>query len=174
MTSESQGDTDPVAALRAAVDVMVFAPLGLGVKLVDDGPEAVRRIRQELSNARFIGRMAVDRGVQQARERTSSVVAPPGDRPPTETAPAPGPEPDPEVRQKLQAAVEVTASETAAPDVAPGDLALPDYDQLPAIDIVAKLASLTPEERAAIGAHESANRRRRTVIGKIRQLADDA
>ena len=52
----------------------------------------------------------------------------------------------------------------------PEELALPDYDQLPASHIVSKLAGLTPSELDAIDAYEMANRHRRTVLGKIAQL----
>ncbi len=51
-----------------------------------------------------------------------------------------------------------------------GDLALPDYDTLPAIDIVAKLDTLDADDRAAIERYETAHRRRRTVLGKLAQL----
>ena len=52
------------------------------------------------------------------------------------------------------------------------DLALPDYDTLPAIDIVAKLETLDAADRQAIERYESANRQRRTVLGKLAQLAE--
>ena len=45
-------------------------------------------------------------------------------------------------------------------------------DTLPAIDIVAKLDTLGDEERAAIGRYESTHRQRRTVLGKLAQLAE--
>ena len=52
------------------------------------------------------------------------------------------------------------------------DLALPDYDTLPAIDIVAKLDTLDADDRAAIERYERAHRQRRTVLGKLAQLDD--
>ena len=52
------------------------------------------------------------------------------------------------------------------------DLAIPDYDHLPAIDIVDQLETLTPAELADIEVYERANRRRRTVLGKIAKLTD--
>ena len=59
----------PSVMVRAAVEVLVFAPLGLGAKLVDDAPDAVASARRELSNARFVGRLAVDQGIKQVRSR---------------------------------------------------------------------------------------------------------
>jgi hypothetical protein len=152
MTSQ-RDSVDPTVVVRAAVDVLVFAPLGLGAQLVDDAPDAVKRARQELSNARFIGRLAVDQGIAQLRTRLSDTQAP--ESQPDVPAPGPLPEVDTE-RDRLSA----------------GDLALPDYDTLPAIDIVAKLEMLSATDRAAIASYESKNRQRRTVLGKLAQLGE--
>jgi hypothetical protein len=51
-------------------------------------------------------------------------------------------------------------------------LALDDYDHLPASQIVAMLADLDDDERAAIGDYERAHRHRRTILGKLDQLRD--
>ncbi|MFT6392684.1 MAG: hypothetical protein ACJA14_002211 [Ilumatobacter sp.] len=141
----------PAVIIRAAVDVLVFAPLGLGAKIVEDAPAAAKRTRQELSNARFIGRIAVDQGVAQLRTRLSESAT-------QEPKPAPPPAP-----ASIVSPVEVNAGN-------PEDLALPDYDTLPAIDIVAKLETLSASERSAIASYESSNRQRRTVLGKLAQL----
>ncbi len=152
---------DPAAVMRAAVDVLVFAPLGLGVKLVEDTPAALGKARRELSNARFIGRFAVDKGIAQVRSRLQpeapSTVT--GTREPTVVAAAPSDVVD-------------SATVDRSCDVSADDLALPDYDTLPAIDVVAKLETLGADERLAIERYELANRQRRTVLGKLAQLAD--
>ena len=172
---------DLAVAARAAVEVLVFAPLGLGAMMIEDGPAAVRRVRRELANARFIGRFAVDRGVADLRR--SLVPASPGSNTDDSLArahdDAPAPDSD-------ASAVDVAAPAVSSGDVAPdatvsdgstnaipavGGLALPDYDTLPAIDIVAKLDALTTGQRDAIGRYESAHRMRRTVLGKVAQLA---
>lgn len=64
------------------------------------------------------------------------------------------------------------SDDSVASDLVAGDLALPDYDTQPAIDIVAKLETLNDADRDAIERYESANRQRRTVLGKLAQLAD--
>ena len=155
---------DPSTAIRAALDVLLFAPLGLGAKIVDDAPGAVKRARQELSNARFIGKMTVDQGVAQMRRRATESATPS-----TETD-AVVPETDPPV---VTPPDESSSEPDPSDAVDADDLALPDYDQLPAIDIVAKLDNLTVEERADVERYEVANRRRRTVLGKLAQLADE-
>ncbi|MGB3734956.1 MAG: hypothetical protein WA964_08375 [Ilumatobacter sp.] len=143
MPDEPAAETDPVVLARAALETLVFAPIGLGAKLVDDAPAAVRRVRQELSNARFIGRLTVEQGAARLRDRVPATVeGARGER-----------------------------SEVA--DVATVDvLPIEGYDELPAIEIVGMLADLTPAQRDVVAEHEMANRRRRTVLGKIAQLAE--
>ena len=145
--------------MRAALDVLVFAPLGLGAKLVEDAPTAVGNARRELSNARFIGRLAVDQGIRQ--------VACPFRAPAT-------PEPDRlACASRAKSLDDEPATAASMPsDRRSDDLALPDYDTLPAIDIVAKLETLDAVDREAIERYESANRQRRTMLGKLAQLAD--
>ncbi|MGA3214729.1 MAG: hypothetical protein ABSD97_03455 [Acidimicrobiales bacterium] len=61
-----------------------------------------------------------------------------------------------------------------APQVAPStrahELPIPAYDTLAASQVVERLASLTPAELESVRKHESATRRRRTVLHKIAQL----
>ena len=144
MSDEPADAIDPAIIARAALETLVFAPIGLGAKLVDDAPEAVRRVRQELSNARFIGRLTVEQGAARLRQRTVEPSA---------------------LSQAADAAEK-------AGDADPDALPIVGYDELPAIEIVAMLADLTPAQRETIGAHETAHRQRRTVLGKIAQLAE--
>jgi hypothetical protein len=63
------------------------------------------------------------------------------------------------------------AAETAAPARAESTLAIPDYDELSASQVVDRLAGLGTEELEAIRAYELEHRARNTVLGKIDQLA---
>jgi hypothetical protein len=54
----------------------------------------------------------------------------------------------------------------------PDGLAIPGYDSLAASQVVPRLAGLSPEELAAVGAYESAHRARRTILTRIRQLQE--
>ncbi|MGK0276312.1 MAG: hypothetical protein ACI9N0_002703 [Ilumatobacter sp.] len=142
-----------VERLAAAV---FYAPIGLGAQLVGDLPATMGKAKQQIVLARFIGKMAVDHGAKQLRERLSPAVGP---------AEMPGP----------QADVEAVPVASAEPDLATADvetLALPDYDQLPAAHIVGKLAGLTQAERNVIELYETAGRHRRTVLGKLDQLRE--
>ena len=51
------------------------------------------------------------------------------------------------------------------------DLPIPGYDELSASQVVERLVGLAPSELDAVHAYEAANRRRRTILGKIEQLA---
>jgi hypothetical protein len=62
------------------------------------------------------------------------------------------------------------ADVAVASDLLAIDLALPDYDHLPASQIVAMLGDLISDERDDIEQYERANRGRRTVLGKLDQL----
>lgn len=142
---------DPAVVARAAFDTLVYAPLGLGAKLVEDAPTTLRRMRQELNNARFIGRLTVEQGAARLRERTAAT---------------PSPERPTSTRRSASAPASIV------PDPGPG-LAIEGYDDMAAIEIVDRLEALSPAERDAIAQHESEHRQRRTVLGKIAQLAAD-
>jgi hypothetical protein len=144
MVSEERAATDPAIIARAAFETLVFAPIGLGAKLVDDAPGAVRRVRQELNNARFIGRLTVEHGTARLRDSVAEHDGPGG------------------------TGIANAAVGEARSDVLP----IAAYDELPAIEIVGMLDALTQAQRGVIAEHEAANRQRRTVLGKIAQLAE--
>ena len=157
-------EPSPAERLIAAA---VYAPIGLGAEIVDEVPKAVDRIRQRLVLARFLGKMAVDQGTREVQRRLAAA----GTRP---TAPSDVPADVPAATVATdEPDVPVPVVDDDPPDA--GDveeLALPDYDLLPASQIVGRLESLTAAERADIEAYELANRHRRTVLGKLEQLAE--
>lgn len=57
------------------------------------------------------------------------------------------------------------------PDEARSTLSIPDYDELSASQVVQRLPGLSIEELEAIRAYETRGRGRRTILGKIDQLA---
>jgi hypothetical protein len=133
----------------------------------DQVPAAVERVQRELVLARFLGKIAVDQGLAELRSRIESAIFPsmPGENPTADDrVGADSTSSDPSPAQGDEPA-------GSPPDAIEADeLALSDYDHLPASDIVAKLGGLELEELDAIERYESANRQRRTVLGKIRQL----
>ena len=58
----------------------------------------------------------------------------------------------------------------AADETAALALAIPEYDQLSASQVVERLDGLTPAELDAVRAYELAHRGRNTILGKITQL----
>lgn len=127
-------------------------------------PAVVERVQRELVLARFLGKIAVDQGLAELRSQIESAIFPRV--------------PDNDVPVRERPAADATSPDTTtapgdSPAVSPVDaeeLALADYDHLPASDIVAKLGGLEPEELDAIERYELARRHRRTVLGKIGQL----
>lgn len=162
MTTAPSSPPDPPDPLVARIaELAVSVPLELSARLIEavpavaeKVPAAADRVRREVVLARFIGKLAVDQGLRELRER----LVPAQDVSSSESAdvaPEPAAPPTP------------VASE---PSVAVGDLALADYDHLSSAQIVAKLSDLEPSERAEIEAYERSHRHRRTVLGKLEQL----
>lgn len=147
----SDPNHDAVPPVERLIELAVFAPLSAGARVLTEAPRIAERIRQDLATARFLGRMAVTQGAQRLRDRIEEPAPP--------TAPPPTP---------ADAPAALPAADDDVPPV--GALALPDYDHLPAVDIVAALSTLDPDERAAIARYERAHRARRTVLGKVEQL----
>lgn len=144
--------------LPTAVTATLLAPLTLTAKLIEDIPDVVGRVHRHLLLARFMGRLAVNQGTEELRRRLVAGRATPD--------PREVPEHDP--RSVAPAAVPETPEEPPGPGA--GDLALPDYEHLPAAHVVAKLPTLSVDERDLIEEYERAHRHRRTVLGKIDQL----
>ncbi len=124
--------------------------------LLDQVPAAISRVQREIVLARFLGKLVVDQGVREVRQRIESLVAP-----------VEGVEP-------IERIVLGQASDAdEGIDHQPASmLALADYDHLPASDIVSMLVGLEPDERDAIEAYELRGRHRRTILGKLAQLRD--
>jgi hypothetical protein len=191
--------------LRRALDALVFAPLGAGLRAVEAVPGFVdacaERGRLEVDlqrahafqtvrNARVLGRYAWQRelpkllaraegrvdGVRRAanqviaRGNNNGVSAPPAApapasaRPPDlprrpVTPPPPAPAPAPVAR--------ANGNDAAAR----AELPIPGYDALSASQVVERLIGLEGEELDAVRDYETTHRNRRTILGKIEQLA---
>jgi hypothetical protein len=98
-------------------------------------------------------------------ETTDGTAGDPGipDEDPREAPPG-SQDPDP----AATASVDVVAEGLESPDVA--DLVIPGYDSLAASQVVPRLTTLNPDELSAIGAYEAANRGRRTILNRVKQL----
>lgn len=154
-------------AIESALDVFVYAPVGLAVEIQRILPELARegrtRFEQRITLARFVGRLAVRTGRERIEQRLA--------RPDVVVSPARS-EPDPVAGTEAHGG---GSSNSAKSDVVPAetDLALPGYSSLSASQVVGRLSALTSEELEAIEVYERAHRGRRTVLGKIEQLRVD-
>jgi hypothetical protein len=178
--TEAVGKTPVDQAVEHALDLFLYAPIGL---LFDGGSllqQLVEKGRNQVSTARVIGRFAVDVGRTEATKAAGrwqdqaagvldflgdSVIGRPAERPsPAAPRPAAKTSPAPPVREVAGATSSPATSSSAA------SLAIPDYDGLSASQVVNRLAGLTPAELAAVQGYELANRGRKTILSKVAQL----
>ncbi len=162
------GGPDRKSPLQRAVELCVFAPVGVAMTVVEDLPELVdkgrRRVELQLGNARIVGRFVVTKGRRQVSDRlqelrtngtaVSGAEEAPGAPAPEPPPPAPRPVPDP-----------------AAEAIVGGALA--DYDTLSASQVVRRLESLGPDELRAVQRYEASTRNRRTILNRASQLLEE-
>jgi hypothetical protein len=182
--------------LEQALDLFVYAPLGLAITAREELPKLVDKGRQRVSGqvtmARMMGQFAVAQGqkeaekaVKQAAERLGGRSRGPGPsatpstgpstRPaPARAASAPKTPPAPAGATATATSTSSSAASAASTNgggVPPADsLAIPGYDALSASQVVQRLAGLSGDELAQVGRYESATRHRKTILTRITQL----
>jgi hypothetical protein len=190
--------TDQKNPIEQALDVFVYAPLGLLFSARETIPQLAERGRQYVSAARMMGEFAMGQGREQAERavrqagdqagQTLSVVggltgrrrvpprqtsAPARSTPVArETPPPPPPPPAPEgVAARAEAATETSGSGNGrAPAPSVESLAIPGYDTLSASQVVQRLAGLSADELEAVRAYEDSSRKRKTILARVEQL----
>lgn len=184
-------DADQKAPIERALELVVYAPIGFALFAKDMLPPLVQqfvtrgrqevedlteKVEHQLGQARIIGQFAVSQGGEQirrgvrsrvgeARERGEEVARTVGFGPSAE-------EPPPARTEAAPAAT--TPSATTGGNGSRGDsshLPIPDYDELSASQVVARLAGLSDIELAAVREYETSHRQRKTVLTRIDQLA---
>lgn len=184
--------TEEKNPIEQALDLFVYAPLGLALSFRDELPKLIERGRTQVNGqvqmAKMMGQFATQAGqkeaeklVKQASERAAEVIGDvlaggqrpgaPSGRAATTTAEAPA------ARTTAAAEAERIASGNGKSDVLPArpipaadNLAIHGYDTLSASQVVQRLAALAPDELEAIEDYERANRSRRTILNRIDQL----
>jgi hypothetical protein len=151
---------DVVPPVERAIELALTLPFAIGARLVDSAPAGIEKARQQIVLARFVGKLAVDRGAREVRDRLGG----------TDTRTVEEASPKSESIDHANTDFE-PEGEVKSP--AAESLALPDYDQLPAAQVIAELPSLSQEEREALKTYEVAHRHRRTVLGTLAQLRSD-
>ncbi len=179
--------------LDHAVELFVYAPIGLAAAARELVPSLVERGRRELDPqvgmARTIGHFAVARGrsqaekvlevaVDRARSQAEATlrqlgILPDDQAPPpagaAEEQPTASPPAGPAMADPAPSAAPTPAPPPAGQPT-PVDLSIPDYDSLSASQVVPRLSSLTTSELAAVRAYEEAHRGRKTILHRIAQL----
>jgi hypothetical protein len=126
-------------------------------------PELKKRAERQVS----VVREQADRIVENfAPPRSNGATAPAATEPaeptpPPRHAPAPDAEPAPPAEPATAAAQRSSSS---------AHLPIPGYDALSASQVVERLAGLGQDDLGAVRDYELANRKRRTILGKIDQL----
>ncbi len=162
----SEGDESP--ALRRALDVLVYAPVGAVVTVVEDLPQFVakgrRRVETDIRNARFVGEWVVMTGRREIVRRVGRL---------THAEPATPTPAGASDRSSSRAAPPTPSRPDAEPaDGALVERALAGYDTLSAAQVVRRLESLGPDELRAVHRYEASHRHRRTILNRASQLLD--
>jgi hypothetical protein len=188
-----ENDKNPI---EQAIELFVYAPLGLALDARELMPKFVERGRNQVTMARMIGKFAVSQGQVVAGRRLSSVeqqiqaalesfglVPGPDGQPPNSHRLSPDPrrppnlvavpdvdEPDPVLVDQAGDALAVPAPHADPALTDASALAIPDYDSLAASQVIPRLAGLSEAELDAVRQYESLKRGRKTILSRITQL----
>jgi hypothetical protein len=150
------------APLGHVLDLVLYAPVGLFTLAQRELPELIAagktRVDNQITLARFIGKMAVRQGTNEFKRRMRTAEEARSAKPVIDTS---------ATVLSITAAATPTTSRDAAAAV---DLPIEGYDSLAASQVVQRLGSLDGFELEAIRQYEEVNRTRRTILGKIAQL----
>jgi hypothetical protein len=187
--SQRSAKTPVEQAVEHAVDVFVYAPIGLLFEGASLLPQLIEKGKSQVTMARMIGQFAVTQGQTEAEKLAAklqdqaievlariggSSTAPPAPVVPSPPAPSSEPAaaagPPPSVAESPVVDEASHADHAAGSAIDAGSLAIPDYDGLSASHVVNRLAGLAPAELEAVRLYEMANRGRKTILSKVAQL----
>jgi hypothetical protein len=195
MTDNGSGERDRLAR---AVELAIYAPIGVGLYLRDLAPTVVnmfvargraevdrhqQTVQQHVTSAKSFGEVTLAFGLPMLRQKVQTHVAslrgkaPETDAPETDVPETEAPDSEPVVttpqppRWEPATSPPVLSSIPTYDPEARADLPIPGYDALSASQVVERLAGLPSSELNAVYAYEAAHRQRRTILGKIEQLA---
>ena len=165
------------------LELMVFAPAGLAVTVVEEFPKLVEKGRHRLEGQVHTARLVGQFAMQMGRRRLDEAVTRLGERGDAhrhDAAPPPdsdGPsdtegEDHPGDRGAGSAHTGLFVAPPVGADDAASALAIPNYDSLSASQVVQRLDGLAPAELRDVRTHEGAHRRRRTILHRVDQLLD--
>jgi hypothetical protein len=166
-------------AVEHAVDLLVYAPIGLLFEGTSLLPLLIEKGRSQVTMARVIGKFAVQQGRTEAtkaagklQDQAAGVLDFLGDS--VVGAPAGQPAPPPVAARRTATARPPTPDGAGRPNgevpIPAANLAIPDYDGLSASQVVNRLAGLSPDELRSVQQYEAATRGRKTILSKVAQL----
>lgn len=179
--------SDRRSPVERALNLFVYAPVGLLALAREELPAIIEKGRQELTNqatvAKMMGEFAVAEGRREAGKRLDQATEAVGglrsvaERRAASTAPAPTPPASttaasPPPSSQPSAPIAPAPPEVPPPPAAPpvDGLAIPGYDALSASQVVQRLAGLSGPELEDVGAYEAATRGRKTILNRVDQL----
>lgn len=178
--------TEEKSPLEQALDLFVYAPVGLAAFARENLPRWIAKGREQVTGqaalARMMGEYAVNeaqREAEKALRQASSTLSEltgggsrgSGPAPQTSAASppaAPTAPAEPVAPPAPSRPVKPAAPRVPAPSV--DALAIPGYDALSASQVVQRLAGLAGDELEAVRAYESATRGRKTILHRVDQL----
>lgn len=177
MTDAGGAEQSP---LERAVDLLVYAPLGLAFMARDELPRLIAKGRQgatgQVGMARIVGQFAVDQGQKEAGKLLRKATERMAD---LGLVPDPNRKPGPASRSSEPATDQRSSSpqpESGARSQSGGDvpaadsLAIPGYGSLSAPQVVQRLDGLSEAELESVRVYETATRGRKTILSRVAQL----
>lgn len=159
--------------LQRALELLVFAPVGVVLTVADDLPGLIGKGRQrfetDVQNARVVGRFFVTHGQRQLLARVGKLLH-------GQASDGPGGDTGHGAQAASVPAV-ASPSPSPRPHADPADVmivegALAGYDTLSASQVVRRLESLGPDELRALHRHEASHRNRRTILNRAHQILE--
>ncbi|MGH9102351.1 MAG: hypothetical protein ACRDYD_05125 [Acidimicrobiales bacterium] len=183
----SAGTSPPASPLERALELLLYAPVGLALTVAQDLPALAekgrRRLGGQVQTARVVGHVALSQLERRLDGALGGEGAPSGPRPAGRprrawsdgatrsgggaswTGEGPAGAAGGSTRSTARSA------RPPAPDgPEAGSLAIPGYNALSASQVVQRLPGLTSAELAAVREYEQLTRRRRTILARVDQL----
>lgn len=180
--------SDRKSPVERAINLFVYAPVGLLALAREELPAIIEKGRQELTNQATVAKMMGEYAVAEGRKEASKRLEQAGDAvgslrsvtdrrspepaPPASTTAASPATPAPATAPSHITAPAAPAAPAPPPAPAPSSdgLAIPGYDALSASQVVQRLAGLSGPELEDVRAYESATRGRKTILNRVEQL----
>jgi hypothetical protein len=165
-TPEDAEGTDEPSPAPGPLDVLVFAPVGVVLTVVEDLPGLIakgrQRVEREISNARVVGQVVVRAGQRDVVKLVGRFLG--HDDPGPSDAEA-------DHDDHAPAPPSATPKPVADPvDRAVVEQAFAGYDTQSASQVVRRLESLTAPQLRAVHRYEASHRNRRTILNRTQQL----